>query len=206
MKITAISSRRKGLCAIKLEDGSELLLDSELVSLKGLSVGGVIDDADALSEQSQIKRAKSRALWYLSRADHSKKALYDKLLRGGFSEKACDFAIARMEELGLIDDEKYARRLTEYLSASGVSRRELYYKLCNKGISSTLAKEVTAEQDTDETEKIKLLIKSKFLNKLKTEEGVKKVFSALMRKGFSYGDVKDALKHYSEELSNSEDY
>ena len=36
---------------------------------------------EKLKAESDFSRAKSRALWYLSRADHSKAALYKKLCR-----------------------------------------------------------------------------------------------------------------------------
>jgi len=57
---------------------------------------------------------------------------------------------------------------------------------------------------TDECENIKLLINKKYAKRLDTEEGVKKVFAALIRKGFSFSDVRKALKEYSLELDCEE--
>lgn len=206
MKIIALQNRRKGLTALKLEDGSDLIIDTEIVIMRDIRPGIDIDDPVALLYDSDYKRAKSRALWYLSRGDHSEKALYDKLVSGGFSEEASAAAVERMTELDLIDDERYARRLAEYLSASGTSRREIYFKLINKGIPSSVAREITEEDDSDECEKIKILIETKYSKKLDTEEGVQKVFAALVRKGFSFSDIKDAFKAYNEEINYDEDY
>lgn len=206
MKIIAVQNRRKGLTALKLEDGSELILDTEIVIMRDLKSGVNIDDPIALLYDSDYKRAKSRALWYLSRGDHSEKALYDKLVSGGFSEEASAAAVERMRELDLIDDERYARRLAEYMSASGISRREIYYKLTNKGIPSSVAKEVIEEDNSDESQKIKKLIETKYSKKLETEEGVQKVFAALQRKGFSFSDIKDAFKEYNEEINCNEEF
>lgn len=206
MKIIGLSYRRKGLTLITLEDKSELLLDTELVQLNGLVEGKNIENIQQMIFESDLKRAKSRALWYLSRQDHSEKALLEKLKRGGFSDKACSSAVDRMKELDLIDDQRYAENLAEYLSSAGVSRRELYFKLINKGISSDLARGVLSDDETDEVDKIKALLYSKYAKKLESEEGVQKVFAALIRKGFSFSDVKDALKDYSDEINNSEEY
>ncbi len=206
MKIIAVQNRRKGLTALKLEDGSELVLDTEIVIMRDLKSGVNIDDPIALLYDSDYKRAKSRALWYLSRGDHSEKALYDKLVSGGFSEEASAAAVERMRELDLIDDERYARRLAEYMSASGISRREIYYKLTNKGIPSSVAKEVIEEDNSDESQKIKKLIETKYFKKLETGEGVQKVFAALQRKGFSFSDIKDAFKEYNEEINCNEEF
>ena len=54
--------------------------------------------------------------------------LKEKLLAGGFMSDATDAAVARMTELGLINDELLAQRLYEYLSQSGTSKREILFK------------------------------------------------------------------------------
>lgn len=204
MKVTALKQMKKAITAVSFEDGSELLLDSELVIIENIKVGSYVDDLQKLEYLSDYKRAKSRALWYLSRGDLSEKALYDKLLRGGFSEKASRDAVERMKELGLVNDEAYAARMAEYLMSSGVSKREAEYKLISRGIPRDIAHSL-CDSDEDECSKIKYLLEHKYANKLKDEESVKKVFAALIRKGFSYSDVKSAMKEYSEEILYSED-
>lgn len=199
MKIIALQNRRKGLTALKLENGEELLLDTEIVIIRDLKPGVFIDDPDALFYESDFKRAKSRALWYLSRGDLTEKGLFEKLRNAGFGQKATEGAVRRMKELSLIDDEKFARRLTEILEGSGSSEKEIYFKLVNKGVPSDIAKEVLSESETDEAEKIKKLLYTKYQSKLNTEEGVKKVIAALARKGFSFYDIKYAIKSYNEE-------
>ena len=204
MKVAALKQLKKAITAVIFDDGSELLLDSELVIIENIKTGTEIENIEELKYQSDFKRAKSRALWYLSRSDHSEKALLDKLRRGDFSEKACRDAVDRMIELGLINDEAYGSRMAEYLSQSNVSKREAEAKLVTRGIPRQLAHELVASEE-DECDKIKYLLEHKYANKLSDEESVKKVFAALIRKGFSYSDVKSALKDYSEEIMYSED-
>lgn len=206
MKVTAIEQRKKGLTAIFTDDGDELLIDSELVIIRNISVGSVIGDAEELSFESDFKRAKSRALWYLARADYSKKALIEKLCKGGFSNKASLSAVDCMEELGLVNDERLAARMAEYLNESGVSQREIYFKLINKGIPREIASELSCKNCGDEKEKIKKLLKTKYATRLKDEESIKKVFAALVRKGFSFSDVRNVLRKYSDEINNSEEF
>ncbi len=204
MKVIELKQRRKSITAVIFDDGSELLLDSELILAENIMVGSEINNQAELLYKSDYKRAKSRALWYLSRSDHSEKALYDKLVRGEFSEQAARAAVERMCELGLVNDEAYAERLAEYLMESGISKREAEFKMINKGIPRDLAKALLQSEE-NEVEKIKYLLEHKYANKLADEEQIKKVFAALIRKGFSYGDVKSALKEYSEEILYSED-
>lgn len=205
MKIISLTEKRKNLTAICLEDGSEYLVDSDLVMSENLTLQSEIEDIDQLLFKSDFKRAKSRSLWYLSRSDHSKKALADKLLKGGFSEESVDLAVTRMEELGLINDETLAVRLFEYFSSQKMSKNEIYHKLILKGIERGLAKDTVFCNDESESEKIKELLKTKYASKLDSEENIKKVYASLVRKGFTFSDIKEALKIYSEELENSED-
>lgn len=204
MKVTALKQCKKALTAVIFDDGSEALLDSELVIIENIKVGSEIEDLEHLIYLSDFKRAKSRALWYLSRSDHSEKALLDKLIRGGFSENASRDAVDRMKELGLINDEAYAARMAEYLNSSGISKRETEYKLISRGIPRDIAHELS-HTEGDESPKIKYLLEHKYASKLGDEESVKKVFAALIRRGFSYSDVKSALKEYSEEILYSEE-
>ena len=206
MKIVSLKDKRKGLTSVLLEDGCELLLDTEIVILNSLTPGAVLDDPDKLLLESDVKRAKSRALWYLSRGDLSRKKLHEKLIRGGFMPSAAIQAVERMEELSLIDDTRLAQRLYEYLSESGASKREILYKLQNKGIPVDIAKQVIEADESSESDKLQKLIKTKYALKLQNEENVKKVFAALIRKGYNYSDVREALKAYSEELENSEEF
>lgn len=205
MKIISLATKRKNLTAITLEDGSEYLVDSDLVTTENLSVSREIENIEALLFQSDFKRAKSRALWYLSRSDHSKKALTDKLIKGGFSKESVDLAVLRMEELGLINDESLAERLFEYFSCQKMSKNEIYHKLILKGIERELAKDIVFCSDESESEKIKELLKTKYSSKLNSEENIKKVYASLVRKGFNFSDIRQALKTYSEELEYSED-
>lgn len=205
MKIIALQNRRKCLTALKLENGEELLLDTEIVIMRDLKPGVFIDDPDALLYESDFKRAKSRALWYLSRGDLSEKGLTEKLKNAGFTKGAAEAAVERMTELGLIDDGEYARRLLESLTLSGASEKEIYFKLINKGVPSDIAKEILSEDETEESDKIKRLLETKYQSRLTTEEGVQKVIASLARKGFSFSDIKDALRAYNEEINCEED-
>ncbi len=149
-------------------------------------------------EDTEYKKAKGRALWYLDRMDYSEKALYEKLVSKGFSKEVSSRVLAYLCEYDLVNDRRYAERLCERLMESNISKRAAYQKMLLKGVPSTLAKELLFEDTCDETEKIIEVIRKKYSYKLEGENGYQKVYAALVRKGFSYGDVKTALKKYLE--------
>ena len=206
MTVTEIKPRRKGIVAV-IADGEEYLLNSETVAAAGIKEKSVLTEAEMkkLCLLSECDRAKSRALWYLSRADHSRRALHTKLCRN-FSCEAAEYATSRMEELGLVDDMRYARRLAENLCAANISQKEIERKLFVKGVPRDIIREVVADLSPDTAGQIAELLRTKYKNRLSSEDGVKKVYAALIRKGFSWSDVKAALKNYSENLENCEEY
>ena len=208
MTITALNKDKKHLIKITFDNGEELFIDKDICSEKCLKVGMVLSDNDTeeLIYESDYVRAKSRALWYLDRNDYTEKAMYLKLLRAGFSKRASAAVIAKFTELEIINDRRFAERFCERLIESNISKRETFHKMIEKGVPYDMAKEVIDSSEADEEAQLAALIEKKYAQKLQKENGINKVYAALIRKGFSYGAVKQALKKYSEELEFSEEY
>lgn len=204
MQIIEVIPQKRHLTKLILSGGREILLDKSFAAEKCIKAEQTVteDQLSLWKEESDYVRAKSRALWFLDRADHSEKALYDKLLRADIPSKACAKAIARLKELGLLDDVRYAERLAGRLTESNVSRREAYVKMIAKGLPRDIVNDALDGITVDEGEQISALIQKKYKLKLENPENTPKVYAALVRKGFSYGAVRDALKKYSEDLEN----
>ena len=223
MKILEIRPRRKQLsgiifdCEINPKEwGADpdaagyLSLDSELCEIKGLKAGMSLTDEqlEDLICESHTKRAISRAMWYLSRSDCSRATLIEKLSKA-FPEYASETAADRMEELGFLNDEKYARHKFERILAErkvsvGVAKQMLRLE----GIDRELIDIIAEEIDVDPIEPILELIEKKSKHKLGGYEQNKKVIAALMRKGHKYPDIKEALARFDVENDEyySEDY
>lgn len=66
-------------------------------------------------------RAKRRALYILAQRDHSKKELYDKLIKN-YPPDLCETVVGLMCEHDLINEEKYTEKLYRaYINKVGVS-------------------------------------------------------------------------------------
>ena len=137
--------------------------------------------------------------------DYTEQALYEKLLKAGFSKKTSAAVLAKLCEFGLIDDRRYAERMAERCKENNISKREAMHKMLLKGVPYDLAKEMLEETDTDEEEQIKNLLEGKYAYKLTQEKGAEKVYAALVRKGFSYSSVRSAMKKYTEQLEFCEE-
>ena len=207
MIISFIKRDKKHLTRIIFTDDSELLLDNDIADESGITVGYDLsaEEIKELKFSSDYNRAKSRALWYLDRMDYTEKALYEKLLKAGFSQKASAAVMARLCELGVIDDRRYAERMAQRCKENNISKREAMHKMLLKGVPYDLAKEMLEECETDEEEQIINLLEGKYAYRLTQEKGAEKVYAALIRKGFSYSAVRSAMKKYVEQLEFCEE-
>lgn len=198
MQIISIKKDRKHLTRIKLSNGEEISLDNDVIYENNLTEYDEIcaEDIERLSLESDYKRARSRALWYLDRMDYSEKTLYDKLVKAGFSKKASAMVLEKLVDIGAVDDNRFAERLAERYTDSNISKREALQKMLLKGIPLDLAKEVLNNTEVDEEVQIKALLEGKYAYKLTCEKGSERVFAALIRKGFSYSAVRSSMKEY----------
>lgn len=208
MKIVEIKKDKKHTVKVAFDCGKSFNFDLDYFNNASLREGAVIDEQELnfhLKESDYI-RAKSRGLWFLDRSDYSEKTLYEKIVAGGISNTAAARAVARLKELGLIDDNKYAARLAAQMSNANVSKREAYAKLYNKGIPKEVIKSVLEETDFDETAQIAAVIDKKYRAKMNSKQEIQKVYAALIRKGFSYSAVSAAIRKYTKEIENNEEY
>ncbi len=81
------------------------------------------------------------ALDLLSRRDHFRRELVDKLRRKGFPADEVEAAIARCQDLGLVDDERVAERFVEVRAATrGWGPNRLAAELRKRGVAPDDAK------------------------------------------------------------------
>lgn len=204
MTVTAIEPRKKSLSALYINGEFAMKLDTQTLLENRITVGTELDD-DRLYELvklSDLHRAKEKALWLISYRDHSSKELLDKLCRD-YSKEAAHSALNRMQELGLIDDEAFARKYAKELRSKHRSPAAIRYKLVQKGIDKDTADSIVEELDIDPIEEIEALVEKKYLSSLADEKGRKRTAAALQRAGYRWGDIKAVLSRYSQD---TEDY
>lgn len=150
--------------------------------------------ADLLNE-ANLRRAYQAAITALSHRAHSKKELIDKLLLKQHERDACEYAVSRVEELGLIDDADYATRLAQtLLERKGFSLERIRAELSQKGITREIIENTLENLDNDPVMRIIELLNTRFAAYNGEEASRKKVFSALLRLGYSVNDIKTAFR------------
>ena len=140
---------------------------------------------DATGGTESVREAALYLLGYRARSCHE---LRDRLLGKGFVATDIDELIVRLTEVGLLDDERFARDLVRYHTrAHPLGRFGLLRELRMKGIADELAKKVLEEELSVEAEiELATEIVKKVLNrKLDFKSKYKKAVGYLSRRGFS---------------------
>lgn len=180
---------------LMIDDEYQITTDVDFWAEHYIKDGTEIDDNQwqELVDVINYRKAINKCYDLLSRRDHSVKELRDKLLRTS-DEKNADRAIEKMLELGYLDDEKYAKLLVNHLlNSKKMSKAFVKQEMYKRGISSDIISTTLEEIEIDNVPSIVALLQTKYRNKLTAENGQDKVIASLMRKGFSYADVKTAL-------------
>lgn len=195
MIITDVQPRRHRLSQLYIDGEAAVKVDTETWLRSGLMPGDEIDDErlHRLLQDSAAHRAHEKALYLLEHRAHSKKELERKIARAEFDKDAAKAAADRMEELGLIDDEQYARRLTQELfTRKKFGVRRVKQELREKGIADEIIALVLEEfsSETEETvEKIRELIERKYPMAQEDEKVRRRAVAALQRYGYRLEDI-----------------
>lgn len=144
-------------------------------------------------------RGKERALYMLDKSYKTKRYVMDKLKAGLYPESIIDKVVSFLEEINLINDLRYAEMYIDYKRGSK-SKKQIVQDLYVKGVDKKLIDQAFEDSDFTDTESLKKYIeKRKNKYDLSDRKDIQKFYSYLVSKGYSYGDVKDALRDYIDE-------
>lgn len=201
MFVTELKPLKKGLYLLCVDGEYTAKLDRLIVERERLCVGDTMDDErlEALTEESNLIRAKEKALYLLEYRARTRKELTDKLIPL-FGEDAAENAVQRMEELGLINDEAFAAEYARTLLFSKkLAPDRAVYALMQKGIDKETAQEIIDNIPFDEQEQIRGIIEKKYRRCLDDEKGRQKIINNLRTKGYAWTDIREVLEEYSED-------
>lgn len=171
------------------------LSEGQLVEL-GLKEGQEFSESELeeLKRQADIGKAYARAVRYLAIRPRSRWELETYLKRKGYEPDVIAGIMEKMEDLGLIDDAKFARLWVEYRQNTATrSRLKLQSELRAKRIDTDLIDDALADiGDEDELASIKDLIDRK--SKQGQYQDKQKLMAYLGRQGFNYGLIKQAFE------------
>lgn len=207
MKITGISAqvKNKNRVNVMVDGAYRFSLDIFQLGDLGIRVGKEYTDEELteLETESQFGKVYGRALEYCLMRPHSAKEVRDYLYRKtrdtrtktggvkkGVSPEITVRAFDRLVEKGYVNDENFARYWVENRNQTkGASQRKLTAELRSKGVEQGIIERFLQESSRSDEDELQKVIAKKHAR----YPDEQKFIQYLMRQGFRYDDIKQAL-------------
>ena len=188
---------RAGRYWITLETGEKMGLYRQTVEDFALYSGKELseDEWKALQEHAGQMSAKMRAVRIVSASSVSRRDLEARLVRKGEDPEQAKQAVQWMEDLHLVNDRNTAEQVVHACISKGYGLQRAKQALYEKRIPKEYWDEAL-EDYPDQMEKIMSFLRTR-LDEDSDSREVKKAVDALLRRGHSYGTIREALKKIS---------
>lgn len=192
------SKHVKGRVLVFFQDAELMKLTQDEVLLHGLYAGKELSPSEysALTEAGKWVSAKTTAARICSSKLLSRGELLQKLRDKGEDPACCERAADWLEELGVLDDSRYAIAVARHYSARGYGRRKLENEFFRRKIPREHWSKALEETD-DPSETIDRLIRQKLRSETPDPKELGRVQNFLLRRGFSWEQVREGLDRFS---------
>lgn len=199
------SKHKRGRILVFLEDGACLKITEQEALDFGLRAGDELDEKTLrrLKDAAGISNVKATAANLVGKRAMSRAGLEKKLREKGASEHEIRYAAEWMEAIGAIDDADYAATLAHHYGQLGYGPAYVRQKLYEKGVPRDLWDDAVAVLPEAE-EQIERFLQTKLHGSLPDEKEKKRLTDALMRRGFSWGDVQRVMNRLGAEIGEDQ--
>ena len=187
------SKHKRGRVLVFLADGACLKITEQELLDFGLRAGDELDETTLarLKEAAGVSNVKATAADLIGKRAMSRASLEKKLKEKGASEAEARYAAEWLEAIGAINDADYAALLARHYGEIGYGPQRVRDKLYEKGVPRELWEEAL-DQLPDNGEQIDRFLQSKLRGRTPEEKEKKRLTNALLRRGYSWSDVKAA--------------
>lgn len=203
MRITRIENSKhvQERVLVYLEEGDPLRVTSHELLQFGLYQGMDLSPELVVQLQNAGKRSESRvkAARMASGRMLSRKELTDRLSRKGLDLDTAKETADWLESLGAVDDAAYAGVIVRHYAASGYGPGRVRQELQKRGIPRALWDEALT-QLPDSADAIDRFLRKKLGGRTPDRAMLKKLSDALLRRGFSWNDIRPALNRLGGEI------
>lgn len=194
-------SKSKEVFEVVFEDETKLLLNYNIFEKYKVSVDMYFSEDEILEMKyfSDIERAKSRAINYISGKLKTKYEVRLKLKENGFAEDVIDEVFDILEKEEYLNDKVYCEIFIEdKKKLNGYGKNKIKSLLIQKGISKNIFEDFLNEFEYDEEFDNALKMGIKKLELLSNEEDnfkkKQKIINYLTYRGFGFDVINDVLK------------
>jgi regulatory protein len=196
-EITCLRERR-GKARVWVDGEFWAEIDADVVAERGLREGVALE-AEELEEvrvAGERALAMSRALHFLGYRARSRKEVRDRLRRYGYGEETVEGILERLEELGYLDDEEFARAAARE-KARRYGPRRVGAELRRSGVDPELAQEVVEGEfaERSELEEARSQAARRY-NRGGSDAEARRVYGFLTRRGYSAEVCAEVAREY----------
>lgn len=200
MKITKIAKMGKeDKFAVFIDDNLKLIISGETLLSSGINIGQNLDDnkLKELEFSAASNDLYNKALVYISRRLKSEGEIKQYLKNKNAEPIQIKQIVHRLKELDLINDDNYVRAyIHDKTLQTPASKRKIAYELRKKQIAEEVIERSLSNDLISDQESLASLIEQK-RRQTKYQDDLK-LMQYLVRNGFNYSDVKEAIKKYSQ--------
>lgn len=191
------SKHIKGRVLVFFEDAELIKLTENEVLLHQLYAGKELSSPQyqALTERARLTSAKHRAAQLVSRKLVSRGELVQRLQEKGERAEDSEAAAQWLEELGMLDDARCAATVARHYARKGYGRKKIESELFRRKIPRECWSAALAELE-DPAEEIDRLVERKLRGREPDVKELAKVQGFLLRRGYDWQQVKEALERY----------
>jgi regulatory protein len=188
-KITGLIAQKRNPQRVNVYLDGEFAFGVARIVAAWLSVGQELSDEKIAQLQADDERevAYLRAIKYLNYRPRSRSELKTNLTRHNVSEEVVEEILGRLEEIGLVDDDRFANNWVENRSEFRPrSRRALRLELRQRGLEPETIEKSLAEVDEEGLAYQAAAKYARRLSGLDRTTFRQKMIAYLSRRGFSY--------------------
>ena len=195
------SKHKRGRVLVFLEDGACLKITEQELLDFGLRKDDDLNEEilNRLKDAAGVSNVKATAADLIGKRAMSRSTLEKKLKEKGASETEARYASEWLEAIGAINDADYAVLLAQHCAQQGYGPQRVREKLYEKGVPRELWDDAL-ESLPDPAETSDRFLESKLRGRTLDEKEKKRLSDALLRRGFSWSDVKAGLNRLGAEL------
>ena len=196
-EITGLRERR-GRARIWVDGEFWAEIDADVAAERGLREGVALglEELEEVRVAGERALAMNRALHFLGYRARSRREVRERLQRYGYGEETVEVVVGRLEELGYLDDEEFARAAARE-KARRYGPRRVLGELRRSGVDAELAQGVVNDEfaQRSELEEARSLAARRY-NRGGSDAEARRVYGFLMRRGYSAEVCAEVAREY----------
>jgi regulatory protein len=198
--VRSIEQRKGGIALVGVDDADPVELPLEALLEHNLHENRLLEDERwaTIKSEGRHRVAVRRALEFLAKRRRTRAELITKLSES-FEPPEVDRAVARIEELGYLDDGAWARSYIAQPRSRGRGRTVLARELQTRGIGQQDLEGALADHDDREEAIAAARKRLRSLRRLDPPVRERRLYDFLRRRGFNHETIRLAMSAASDD-------